>query len=687
MTQRQTERAPRPETASYQRPTTRRIRRQVRSRQDAWLVWVWWAVGVLGAGFLWLVLIQPEFSARSRRQQELATELEADDRALAQHYPPPKRGLDSVAASTPVPKTELPKVATATVRAHSVFTTGAMVEITHPVRDAMPPAESMEPAASTEQPKAVAQNSVPRALIAAAPVAGRVPWPRRTEPTAALRDLWELPAFDLNNAEPLESLPGWKKPSGPAHNLTEVPHAVRLGWLEIPNTLNWWPKQEPPKMLRVDVAVPVDAAGKPLPGAADLVAVIPWQQLPSGVMTDFAVHLVRRAGFTVFCPRFGGPQEGQADNRQHFYRFPESGSDQVWLAAAAAVRKVLKVPEKKLFVWGQSVGGSAAAFFADAKPAHVEALAYEGVSFFADKPKFQGPTLSLQPQMEGDGPNEEQEWQKRRGGGSLVRARYRPAFILRGSSNDLFTAHVSPPDVRPVPVHWFAAIADRRWNGQGGPGSEKAWPLLGGQRLPHATVGQAIASMIAPPVEVPVRIAGARVLLVEPVGSPRAVILLADGDLAGNEQALTWDLQMLAERGYRAIGSQGGMDSACEIIAGLPRDTLGDLPVISVRIGDAGDPAVLYKALGKIRGEIAIPVRGQHSPACPLPETIPRLALVAAGTTARLPPGGWTIEELQPYDNFAKRRATWMRTIAVAVDDLLGPVPAAKPLPQPKLAL
>lgn len=523
-------------------------------------------------------------------------------------------------------------------------------------------------------------DSATPATVPAIPSSTRpaaIPWPALSPVVAATPDPWALPAFELEAAGLLPALPGWSATTAPAHAWRDSPAAVRVGWIDVPNPMVWWPNQAKPERLRVDVAVPVDGSGRPLPGAADLVAVVPWQQIPSGLFTDYAVQLCRRGAFTVFSPRFGGPTWGQVDDQRHFFRFPTSGSDAAWLAAAAAVRQVLGTPERKLFVWGQSVGGSAAAWFADAKPQHVEALGFEGAGWFTPSPRFAGPVLSLQPV--GDSSNADQQtWQVSRpkgAGAVLTQVRYRPNFAARGQNNDTFMAHMTPPDVRPVVVRWFAAIADQRLRNRGSSTlSTAAWIKNPIGLLPDRGVQTALADMVSPVAALGSRAddAGLRVARPGAGVTPRAVILIVDGDLGTRDEDLDWDLLMLAERGWLAFGARSGADPAATLLARRLTAIPSGPPVVLVRIGDCGDPSRLIAALGKrLVGDIAIPVRGMTFVAGTVPDTVPRLALQPPTGRPFALAGAWTEVTLGDYKNYAGRRAMWMRTVATAVRDLL----------------
>lgn len=509
-------------------------------------------------------------------------------------------------------------------------------------------------------------------------------WPART--AAPLSSESALPAFDMDTAEALGAVTGWSNSATTSHLPANSAHAVRLGWLTIPNPMNWWPKQTKPATLRVDVAIPVNEHGRPLPGAADLIAVVPWQQIPTGLATDFSVKFCRKAGFTVFSVRFGAPAWEHADDQQHFYRFPSSGSDEAWLAAAEAVRAALGTPKRKFFVWGQSVGGSAAAFLADACPEHVEALGFEATSLFATTPRYAGPVLSLQPYNADPGPAPQEAWLAARPkskNGNVTKIRYRPNFAIRGQNNDNFMAHMTPPDIRPVVMSWFAALADQRAKLPPRSTTMPAWIKDGATLVPSNEVKADVANMVPPPALAPGL--GKDLIWIAKPGAavtPRAAVVIADGDLGTQDQDLMWDLQMLAERGFVAIGARSLAEPATTVLGRRALPLSKSLPVIIVRIGDAGPQAALMKALqARCRGEIGIPVRGMTFDAGSAHDSLPRLLLQPPTGTPKIVKGAWSQEVLPAYTNYAGRRAAWMRTIAVAVDALLNaePLPATKP--------
>lgn len=551
-------------------------------------------------------------------------------------------------------------------------------ELDEPSLAALPP--SAPPLNQLRAPAVPVISSAPKAV----PQDSLGLWPARTAAPPSGESA--LPAFDVDAAEALGTVIGWTNSATASHLPADSVHAVRLGWLSIPNPMNWWPKQTKPATLRVDVAIPVDEHGRPLPGAADLIAVVPWQQIPTGLATDFAVKFCRQAGFTVFSVRFGAPAWEHADDQEHFYRFPSSGSDAAWLAAAEAVRAALGTPKRKFFVWGQSVGGSAAAFLADACPEHVEALGFEATLLFDAAPRFAGPVLSLQPYNDDPGPAPQEAWLAARPKskiGNVTKVRYRPNFAIRGQNDDNFMAHMTPPDVRPVVMSWFAAIADQRAKLPPRSTAMPAWIKDGAMLVPSNEVKADVANMAPPPSLAP-GLGNDLVWIAKPGAdvTPRAAVIIADGDMGTQERDLTWDLQMLAERGFLAIGARSLAEPATTVLARRAVPLIKSLSVVMVRIGDAGPQAALLNALqARCRGEIGIPVRGMTFEAGSAPDTLPRLLLQPPTGAPKVVKGGWSQEVLPAYTNYAGRRAAWMRSIASAVDALLDAekIPATKP--------
>jgi pimeloyl-ACP methyl ester carboxylesterase len=228
--------------------------------------------------------------------------------------------------------------------------------------------------------------------------------------------------------------------------------------------------QEP--SITVDYWVPLDAAGKLLPTANDVVVAFPHSAQPTLKSLNYATPLVDGAGFTVLMPQFQNrkaPVDGQPE--ASFYLYPASGSGEVYQRAMAQLVQVEGLRDPQWFAMGFSAGASAAQQFASAYPEQIAALFNgSGGTFNFEKP-YRGPIVSLRTSVDRIEQTRDLLTALAKHGRSFEDIVYPPGWRLRAPGN--FWYHTTSPEAMAFGIHWLRWVADGRRQGRS---AEAPWP-------------------------------------------------------------------------------------------------------------------------------------------------------------------------------------------------------------------
>lgn len=379
--------------------------------------------------------------------------------------------------------------------------------------------------------------------------------PVLTRPTAvaAVRPATPPPAPARQTAPTTTvALAGPEQPwrDDPAARHVADQHRCITGWFELPTTMPDLPT------VRCDWRMPVDAVGRPLPVAADLVAMFPYPTETSAI-EGFSSPLTTRYGFTSLTIRFPKmrPEDGvPANDRKRWYYYPESGAGQAWITAIERVRQIGGLPPRQVFAMGRSGGGSAAHLFAEAHPELVAAVVQEAGRVHAEQLRHPGPMLLLHGHhdyvaeacigLEG---------RLRRIGSDVTRVGFPPGWGSRGSN--LIWSHSATSQTADLMWQWLAGVANLRLaSGRIPPMAE--WPVVqGGQRLPDEATRGMLQRITPDRYLVP--LAGARVAIAKPAPSvaPRALAVVAINRFDTSLDQSDLDLIFLADHGVAALGA------------------------------------------------------------------------------------------------------------------------------------
>lgn len=464
---------------------------------------------------------------------------------------------------------------------------------------------------------APAQRPAPRPVVASAPVAARAPdqpiaaaaaatsESRRVQlpapapapaiaaappsaPVAIVGDWRTLPSNYERQVEPTtpESPTGWKSPWRAAalarHAESAAPHPVRSGTFAVATTMPDFP------VVAVDWLIPVNAAGAPLPEAGDVVAVFPFVNEPATIQGELlAVPLATRWGFTVFTIRFPRQWNGRPEGpmERWSYTVPGNGSGQAWLDAAAAVRAMVGLPERPLFVCGRSSGGLAAQAFAVWQPSAVAGVWGEAGSAKDPAGAYAGPSLHHRGDHDHTAEYVDAMVAERAQRGHPVQVcGFRPDWDVRRPGGYAMMTHgiTDPADSR-YGQAWFADLANARATGR------DTWAIVAGERVPGPLSAEALRTLA------PLPRAMGPTWLALPIRAwdPLALVVLTDGAFASNRMAVQMDAEYLADCGVAALAIDQPESAALPAIAAVLRDlpALANLPVVVVNRSPSGPPA------------------------------------------------------------------------------------------------
>lgn len=308
--------------------------------------------------------------------------------------------------------------------------------------------------------------------------------------------------------------------------------------------------------VRCDWRMPVADDDRPMPSAADIVAMFPYPTETSAV-EGFGSPLAERFGFTLLTIRFPKmrPEDGvPATDRSRWYYYPESGSGAAWIAAIERVRAIGKLPVRPVFAFGRSGGGSAAHLFAEAYPQLVAAVVQEAGRVHAEKVRHPGPMLLLHGHHDYVAPAcIALEARLRAAGSQVTRVGFPPSWGGRGSN--LIWSHSAGAPAAELMWQWLAGVANLRLQ-HGSIPAMATWPVaVGTQRMPDEASRSAL-QRITPDVQL-ASVAGARIANAQPAPAtrPRALAVLAINRFATQPADTDLDILNLADSGITAIAA------------------------------------------------------------------------------------------------------------------------------------
>ena len=129
---------------------------------------------------------------------------------------------------------------------------------------------------------------------------------------------------------------------------------------------------------------PADASGAPTAGAADIVFYSPYSGARDSLKKRAELRRYANAlGMAIFTIEIKSDVKSWNNDMKSYYCTPESGWHKVFAAAHDEVVKRLGVEKKKLFLIGDSAGGSFAQQLATFYPERFDAVAITGTDLHA----------------------------------------------------------------------------------------------------------------------------------------------------------------------------------------------------------------------------------------------------------------------------------------------------------------
>ncbi len=132
----------------------------------------------------------------------------------------------------------------------------------------------------------------------------------------------------------------------------------------------------------VGYLIPVDDAGKPLPGAADMIFYAPvggeWRRTKPGAQ-PWLQRLARENSCSAFTLQISSDIDF-TDERKIYYIYPEAGWFDVIFKMQRKIAKRFNLPERKLIITGISAGGSMAQNLIAAHPEKIDGAVWNGGS-------------------------------------------------------------------------------------------------------------------------------------------------------------------------------------------------------------------------------------------------------------------------------------------------------------------
>jgi hypothetical protein len=334
-------------------------------------------------------------------------------------------------------------------------------------------------------------------------------------------------------------------------------------------------------------AVRLQADGTVPESADNLVCVFPFPQQERFAEGGMFERLAQ-AGVTVFGVYFAHQGAGEVgfDDHAHCYYYPESGSADAIIAAAAKVREALQLTPRKLLLLGESGGGSAAEQFAVAHPELTDAVASTGGMRFA--PAHANDCMWLLLNSRGDDLEQANDDLATALGATALRATPPPEWGRRGQAGAMFS-HCPDDHARDLLVTFILGVAALRDAHDGQLPPRAQWPVATAASDPTKLLDQPGADAVrfpsrefqkawcevSPPPEI-VTIAGApcRIVRPAPAHPAKAIIYYLSDDEENMPRQTRYDLDYLASRGFAAVS--------------CPRSRVGDGSAIAQAIRERG---------------------------------------------------------------------------------------------------
>ncbi|MBA3683901.1 MAG: hypothetical protein H0W72_01470 [Planctomycetes bacterium] len=316
--------------------------------------------------------------------------------------------------------------------------------------------------------------------------------------------------------------------------------------------------------MRCDFLVPLKSPnGAPILAATDIVALFPWpgrQWLRSG---DEGWHFARHHGFTVFTLNFLNHDQASPDDNLRYYIYPASGSADAWTAALTSVTAMVGAPPvQKIFVWGESAGGSAAQLFASISPGRVEGLiACSGRTFEIDSP-YLGPTVILHTTRDRVEQNTALASAMEAQGALPISYAFAPNWM--NWSEDYGWAHTVSEKAQRFGLAWLVSLADLRSQSGGALPPMARWDVVDGRRMPiKKACLPAWVELTQKPTIREDTAAGITTISMPSSGTgQRGTIIWIDNRFGIGPEALTAPVQVFSDQGFGVLTISGGSEEA-----------------------------------------------------------------------------------------------------------------------------
>lgn len=352
---------------------------------------------------------------------------------------------------------------------------------------------------------------------------------------------------DVVHDEPLAT--PWVDDPESRHATVPAPTRIYEGWFEIPTTMPTLPT------VRVDFRIPLGAAGRPLPTAADFVLIFPYPTEKAAI-SGIAKQLSDKYGFTTISIRFPGmgPKDKIDDtDKTQWYYWPESGSGATWIQAIEKVNTIAGFPKRKAIAIGLSGGGSAAGIFADTHPEAIDAVANMAGRVFANVSVFRGPKLIMfgsndyvrEPILRHA--NDYLNTSK-----NLTIISFPPRWDGRGKS--FLWQHQFRDNAERLFFEWIIAVSDLRISNRGKMPDASTWSFVdNANHYPSASV-QRLAALI-PPSSLTVSQRNTEVVTASTATDvlPKGVIVIDATGFEDNIDEIRRDAEFFSDSGWATI--------------------------------------------------------------------------------------------------------------------------------------
>ncbi len=252
--------------------------------------------------------------------------------------------------------------------------------------------------------------------------------------------------------------------------------------------------------VTVTYVTPVDATGKPAPLANDVVVYFHYPSESVFATNTPFIRLWQDAGFTVMCVFFAQMADSDGvdlyDQKKN-YVWAESGAFAAVLAAHQQLVKTLKLPERKLLLYGESAGGTAAQHFSEEYPERCAAVVTLGGHRFLRKHTARCPYLILS--ALGDATTEDNvglALSRQRVGDPFLAGFTTPDWSRRGASDTHFN-HCMDPAARTLALSWLQGVAELRASHAGVVPPAEQWLYACARRDPRVVYERTVQERTA----------------------------------------------------------------------------------------------------------------------------------------------------------------------------------------------